>query len=93
MADSFIFIGVLLFLYNELIVIRVKKCLIYFGFKKIKCICIINIFSFLNSGCSDFRQAIGKEKFIPNEYSFLSTPNLLCHQNLVIKIILLKKES
>ena len=34
-------------------------------------------FSFLNSGCSDFRQAIGKEKFIPNEYSFLSTPKLI----------------
>ena len=35
------------------------------------------LFSFLNSGCSDFRQAIGKEKFIPNEYSFLSTPSLI----------------
>ncbi len=33
--------------------------------------------SFLNSGCSDFRQAVGKEKFIPNEYSFLSTPKLI----------------
>ena len=37
----------------------------------------IIFFSFLNSGCSDFRQAIGKEKFIPNEYSFLSTPTLI----------------
>ena len=25
----------------------------------------------------DFRQAIGKEKFIPNEYSFVSTPTLI----------------
>ena len=42
------------------------------------CIFVLLIFfSFLNSGCSDFRQAIGKEKFIPNEYSFLSTPKLI----------------
>ena len=39
---------------------------------------IFLIFScFLTSGCSDFRQAIGKEKFIPNEYSFLNTPTLI----------------
>ena len=38
---------------------------------------LLIFFSFLNSGCSDFRQAIGKEKFIPNEYSFLSTPKLI----------------
>ena len=39
---------------------------------------IFLIFScFLTSGCSDFRQAIGKEKFIPNEYSFLGTPKLI----------------
>ena len=39
---------------------------------------IFLIFScFLTSGCSDFRQAIGKEKFIPNEYSFISTPKLI----------------
>ena len=42
------------------------------------CILLLLIsFSFHNSGCSDFRQAIGKEKFIPNEYSFLSTPKLI----------------
>ena len=42
------------------------------------CICILIIlFSFVNSGCSDFRQAIGKEKYIPNEFSFLSTPKLI----------------
>ena len=38
---------------------------------------LIILFSFLSLGCSDFRQAIGKEKFIPNEYSFLSTPTLI----------------
>ncbi len=31
---------------------------------------------FLTSGCSDWRQAIGKEKYIPNEYSFIKTPKL-----------------
>ena len=38
---------------------------------------LLVVFSFLNSGCSDFRQAVGKEKYIPNEYSFLSTPLLI----------------
>ncbi len=38
--------------------------------------------SFFNSGCSDFRQAIGKEKFIPNEYSFVNTPRLIMPPNL-----------
>ena len=38
---------------------------------------LLVVFSFLNSGCSDFRQAVGKEKYIPNEYSFLSTPKLI----------------
>ena len=39
---------------------------------------IFLIFScFPTSGCSDFRQAIGKEKFIPNEYSFVNTPTLI----------------
>ena len=45
--------------------------------KKFCILVSIIFFSFLNSGCSDFRQAIGKEKFIPNEYSFLSTPKLI----------------
>ena len=45
--------------------------------KKFCILVSIIFFSFLNSGCSDFRQAIGKEKFIPNEYSFLSTPTLI----------------
>jgi len=38
---------------------------------------LLIFFSFLNSGCSDFRQAVGKEKYIPNEYSFLGTPKLI----------------
>ena len=45
--------------------------------KKISIVILLLFFSFLNSGCSDFRQALGKEKFIPNEYSFLSTPTLI----------------
>ena len=45
--------------------------------RKLSISVLIIFYSFLNSGCSDFRQAIGKEKFIPNEYSFLSTPKLI----------------
>ena len=45
--------------------------------RKLKILVLLILFSYLNSGCTDFRQAIGKEKFIPNEYSFLSTPNLI----------------
>ena len=45
--------------------------------KKISILTLLLFFNFFNSGCSDFRQAIGKEKFIPNEYSFLSTPTLI----------------
>ena len=45
--------------------------------RKFSILVSIILFSFLSSGCSDFRQAIGKEKFIPNEYSFLSTPTLI----------------
>ena len=45
--------------------------------KKISILILLLFFSFLNSGCSDFRQAVGKEKYIPNEYSFLSTPKLI----------------
>ena len=48
-----------------------------FDLRKFSILVLLIFFSFLNSGCSDFRQAIGKEKFIPNEYSFLSTPTLI----------------
>ena len=48
-----------------------------FDLRKLSILALLIFFSFLNSGCSDFRQAIGKEKFIPNEYSFLSTPKLI----------------
>ena len=48
-----------------------------FDLRKLSALALLIFFSFLNSGCSDFRQAIGKEKFIPNEYSFLSTPKLI----------------
>ena len=46
-------------------------------FRKLSVFALLIFFSFFNSGCSDFRQAIGKEKFIPNEYSFISTPKLI----------------
>ena len=45
--------------------------------RKLSVFALLIFFGFLNSGCSDFRQAVGKEKFIPNEYSFLSTPSLI----------------
>ena len=45
--------------------------------RKLSTLTLLIFFSFLNSGCSDFRQAIGKEKFIPNEYSFVNTPTLI----------------
>ena len=45
--------------------------------RKLSVFALLIFFSFLNSGCSDFRQAVGKEKYIPNEYSFLSTPKLI----------------
>ena len=48
-----------------------------FDLRKLSVFALLIFFSFLNSGCSDFRQAVGKEKFIPNEYSFLSTPTLI----------------
>ena len=46
-------------------------------FRKFNILVLLVLFTFLSSGCSEFRQATGKEKFIPNEYSFLSTPNLI----------------
>ena len=48
-----------------------------FDLRKLSAFALLIFFSFLNSGCSDFRQAVGKEKYIPNEYSFLSTPKLI----------------
>ena len=49
----------------------------FLDLRKLSVFALLIFFSFLNSGCSDFRQAVGKEKFIPNEYSFLSTPKLI----------------
>ena len=53
--------------------------------RKFRILVLLISFSFLSSGCSDFRQAIGKEKFIPNEYSFLSTPTLIMPPEFVNK--------
>ena len=50
---------------------------LFLDLRKFNILVLLIFVSFLNSGCSDFRQAIGKEKFIPNEYSFLSTPTLI----------------
>ena len=50
-------------------------------FRRLNIILLLIVFSFFNSGCSDLRQALGKEKFIPNEYSFLSTPKLIMPPN------------
>ena len=51
------------------------------NFRRLNMIILLIILSFFNSGCSDLRQALGKEKFIPNEYSFLSTPKLIMPPN------------
>lgn len=50
---------------------------ILFKKKKFVSLALVLIFGVLSSSCSDFRQAIGKEKYIPNEYSFLNTPRLV----------------
>ena len=53
----------------------VTKLLINFWhvFKKYFIFCIL----FIISGCSDFRQVVGKEKYIPDEYVFVKTPKLI----------------
>ena len=50
---------------------------ILFNIKKWISLLIIIFLSILTSNCSDFKQAIGKEKYIPNEYSFINTPRLI----------------
>ena len=59
--------------------------------RKLKILVLLILFSYLNSGCTDFRQAIGKEKFIPNEYSFLSTPTLIMPPEFVNKDNIIEK--
>ena len=63
------------------------------GLRKLSILILLIFFSFLNSGCSDFRQAIGKEKFIPNEYSFLSTPTLIMPPNFGNKENIIEKRT
>lgn len=48
-----------------------------FKIEKLLILIVLSFFCILNSSCTDFRQAIGKEKYIPNEYSFLNTPRLI----------------
>ena len=54
---------------------------------------LIIFLSLLSSSCTDFRQAIGKEKFIPNEYSFLSTPKLIMPPEFGNKDNIIEKKS
>ena len=64
-----------------------------FDLRKLSAFALLIFFSFLNSGCSDFRQAIGKEKYIPNEYSFLSTPKLIMPPEFGNKDNIIEKKS
>ena len=50
---------------------------IIFDLSRFSSIILLIVIGLFNSGCTDFRQAVGKEKFIPNEYSFLCTPKLI----------------
>ena len=52
--------------------------MLYNSFFKKTFILIINLLLLLlNTGCSDLRQALGKEKFVPDEYSVMKTPKLV----------------
>ena len=64
-----------------------------FDLRKLSIFILFIFFSFLSSGCSDFRQAIGKEKYIPNEYSFLSTPKLIMPPEFGNKDNIIEKKS
>ena len=61
--------------------------------RKLSVFALLIFFSFLNSGCSDFRQAVGKEKYIPYEYSFLSTPKLIMPPQFSNKDNIIEKRS
>ena len=61
-----------------------------------KQICIVFLFIFIliiNSGCSDLRQAIGKEKYIPDEFSVMKTPSLVVPPGFGIVKDLFKKNN
>ena len=49
---------------------------LFFNFKKIYVFILLISLLNITSGCSDFRQAVGKEKYIPDEYVFVKTPKL-----------------
>ena len=46
-------------------------------FKKLNSFIFLMFFMNLNSACTDFRQVVGKEKYIPDEYVFVKTPKLI----------------
>ena len=50
---------------------------LFFNSKKIFIFILFNCLLSFTSGCSDFRQAVGKEKYIPDEYVFVKTPKLI----------------
>ena len=62
-------------------------------FRKLSILALLIIYGFISSGCSDFRQAIGKEKYIPNEYAFLSTPKLIIPPEFGSKDNIIEKRS
>ncbi len=49
---------------------------LFFNSKKIFIFILFTCLLSFTSGCSDFRQAVGKEKYIPDEYVFVKTPKL-----------------
>ena len=48
-----------------------------FKFKKIILPIFLVLCSIFQSSCTDFRQAIGKEKFIPDEFAIMRSPSLV----------------
>ena len=48
-----------------------------FNFRNFFSISILILLLITNSACTDFRQALGKEKYIPDEYSVMKTPSLI----------------
>ena len=49
---------------------------LFFNIKNIFIFILLMCLLSFTFGCSDFRQAVGKEKYIPDEYVFLKTPKL-----------------
>lgn len=50
---------------------------ILLNIKNILSISVLILLLIMNSACTDLRQAIGKEKYVPDEYSVMKTPSLI----------------